>query len=443
LETNQKNKRIRINIENENMDGKQNSNFNLKKIGQGLSVLLAFLIILSVVVFWIYKYFPGQVGFLLEKIDLPRLAWQQQEPAATKEQKPAEYVSNNSYEQAIIDAVKKANDSVVSIIVSKDLPVYEQQWVNPFGEDSPFNIQVPEYVQKGTKYQEIGSGSGFIVSSDGLILTNKHVVSDKTADYSVVTNGGKTYSAKVLATDPVQDLAIIKIDNSDGEAFLPLQLADSDGIQLGQTVIAIGNALGEFSNTVSVGIVSGLSRTISASDNSRQILETLEDIIQTDAAINSGNSGGPLMNLKGEVIGINTAIAENAENIAFAIPINYAKRDIQQVVETNKISYPFLGIRYILVDSSAKEKYELTVDYGAYVSGLGKGEPAIIPDSPAQKSGLKEGDIILELNGEKITAQNSLAKIVQKYNVGDTVALKVLRDGSEFEVSITLAERQN
>jgi serine protease Do len=220
-------------------------------------------------------------------------------------------------------------------------------------------------------------------------------------------------------------------------------LGNSDGIQLGQTAIAIGNALGEFSNTVSVGIVSGLSRTISASDQLGSHTETLEDIIQTDAAINSGNSGGPLMNLKGEVIGINTAIAQDAENIAFAIPINYAKKDIEQVKITNKISYPFLGIRYVLIDENVKKAYELSVDYGAYISsGAGKVEP-ITKDSPAEKAGLKEGDIILEFNGEKIIGANTMAKIMQKYNVGDSVSLKVLRGEDEFEVQVQLAERKD
>ncbi|HQK63863.1 MAG TPA: trypsin-like peptidase domain-containing protein [Candidatus Staskawiczbacteria bacterium] len=329
------------------------------------------------------------------------------------------------------------------MIISKNLPTYEQKWVNPFGDGSYFDIQIPQYVQNGTEYKEVGSGSGFIVSADGLVLTNKHVVIDKDADYSVVMNDGQKYSAEVLATDPVQDLAIIKIKEADGKTFVPLVLGNSDGIQLGQTAIAIGNALGEFSNTVSVGIVSGLSRTISASDELGTNTETLEDIIQTDAAINSGNSGGPLMNLKGEVIGINTAIAQDAQNIAFAIPINYAKKDIDQVKTTNKISYPFLGIRYVLVDENVKKAYELSVDYGAYISsGAGKVEP-ITKDSPAEKAGLKEGDVILEMGGEKITATNTLAKIMQKYSVGDSVTLKILRGEEEFEVQVQLAERQD
>jgi serine protease Do len=400
-------------------------NFDIKNFIKNVGIFLAVIVALFCISFLTYKFSP------------------QPQPAAPTEQKSVEYVSDISYEQAIMNTVKAANDSVVSIIISKNLPTYEQKWINPFGDGSYFDIQIPQYVQNGTEYKEVGSGSGFIVSADGLVLTNKHVVIDKDADYSVVMNDGQKYSAQVLATDPVQDLAIIKIKNEDGKTFVPLVLGNSDGIQLGQTAIAIGNALGEFSNTVSVGIVSGLSRTISASDELGANTETLEDIIQTDAAINSGNSGGPLMNLKGEVIGINTAIAQDAENIAFAIPINYAKKDIDQVKTTNKISYPFLGIRYVLVDENVKKAYELSVDYGAYISsGAGKVEP-VTKDSPAEKAGLKEGDVILEFNGEKIIGANTLAKIMQKYSVGDTVSLKVLRGADEFEVQVQLAERQD
>jgi len=351
------------------------------------------------------------------------------------------YDSAISYEQAIISAVKSASPSVVSIIISKNLPVYEQQYVNPFGDLMPgFNIQIPQYVQKGTKLQEIGSGSGFIVSADGLVLTNKHVVSDSGAEYTVFTNDGQKYSAKVLALDPMQDLAVIKIQSE--QAFQTIKLGDSSQIQIGQTAIAIGNALGEFTNTVSVGVVSGLQRTISASDRTGGFLETLQGIIQTDAAINSGNSGGPLLNLKGEVIGINTAMAENAQSIGFAIPINTAKNAIDQVIKTNKIVYPFLGVRYVLVDGAVQKKYNLKNDYGALVLKGANGESAVTKNSPAEASGIKENDVILELNGEKITIGNPLSQIITKYNVGDKVNLKILRDGQEQNIEATLAERK-
>ena len=356
--------------------------------------------------------------------------------------KEINYVSQNSYEQAIIDAVASASPSVVSIVISKNVPVYEQQF---FDLGNPFLFQVPQQVQKGTKYQEVGAGSGFIVSTDGLVLTNKHVVSDKTADYTVFTNDGKKYSAKVLALDPVQDLAIIKIqqdskDSTQVKTFPSIKIGNSDGIQIGQGAIAIGNALGEFSNTVSVGIVSGLGRTVTAS-GSQGFSETLEGIIQTDAAINHGNSGGPLINLKGEVIGVNTAMADGAQSIGFAIPINIAKRDIDQVIATNKIAYPFLGVRYVLIDETTKEKYALSVDDGAYVLKGDNGEPAVTADSAADNAGIKEKDVVLEINGQKITKDNSLAKIIRKYSPNDTVTLKILRDGQEIILEVTLGER--
>ncbi len=383
-----------------------------------------------------FQYFPEQAEKFSQYFNIPQF----QIPEVRNTQLHENlYTSDVSYEQAIIDAVKNATSSVASIVISKNLPVYEQQWVNPFGDNSPFDFQIPQYVQKGSKLQEVGAGSGFIVSEDGLVLTNKHVVSDKAAEYTVFTNDGQKYSAKVLAIDPVQDLAVVKIQSD--KNFQPVKLGDSSGIQLGQTAIAIGNALGEFRNTVSVGIISGLGRTVSASNQTGSFSETLEGIIQTDAAINAGNSGGPLLNLKGEVIGINTAMAQGAENIGFAIPINMAKKDIEQVVKTNKIVYPFLGVRHVLVNAEIKDKYKLTVDYGALVLKGDKGEAAVTSGSGADKAGIKAGDVILEINSERITQDNSMAKIIRNYNPGDSVVLKILRDGKEINIDVTLGER--
>ncbi len=250
-----------------------------------------------------------------------------------------EYVPQTTQEEAIIDAVNGASPAVVNIVISKDLPVYEQYYINPFeGLGEPFGLSIPQYRQKGTQKQDIGSGTGFIVSKDGMVLTNKHVVLDDAADYTVFTNDGKNFSARVLARDPLQDLAILKIEtektiDANGaliqKDFPVVKFGDSDKLQIGQTVIAIGNALGEFRNTVSVGVVSGLGRTITAS--SGDFVETIEDVIQTDAAINKGNSGGPLLNLRGEVIGVNTATVLDAQSIGFAIPVNKAKKDIEQI----------------------------------------------------------------------------------------------------------------
>ncbi|MBI4101559.1 MAG: trypsin-like peptidase domain-containing protein, partial [Candidatus Nealsonbacteria bacterium] len=302
--------------------------------------------------------------------------------------------------------------------------------------------------QKGVEKKEIGGGTGFIVSSDGLILTNKHVILDDEADYTVLTNDGKKFPAKVLAKDPVQDLAILKIDQEktidrDGKfsinQFPTLVLGDSEKLQTGQTVIAIGNALGEFQNTISVGVISGLGRTISASSGG--LVETLEDVIQTDAAINKGNSGGPLLNLNGEVIGINTAMSVEGENIGFAIPINKAKRDIESVKASGKILYPFLGVRYILLSEESARQNNLPVDYGIWVQKNQDG-PAVFPDSAAEKAGILEGDIILEFNGEKITADNTLAKAISNYGPGDKVSLKILRGSQEINLEAVLGSRE-
>lgn len=348
-----------------------------------------------------------------------------------------EYLPQEAHESKVISVVKESFPAVVSIIITKDLPILEEYWVSPFDDDfwGP-RFQVPQYREKGTEKKEVGGGTGFIISSDGMIITNRHVVSDEDAEYTVLTNDGEKYEASIIARDPVLDFAVLKItDNS--KNFSTIKLGDSLNLQIGQTVIAIGNALAEFKNTVSVGVVSGLGRTVSASDgNTAQVLE---DIIQTDAAINQGNSGGPLLNLKGEVIGINTAMAMGAENIGFAIPVDKIKRGIEQVKENGKIVYPFLGVSYLLVTEEIQEENDLSVNYGAWItSSDGK---AILPDSAAEKAGLKENDIILELNNEKITSENSLAKVIMKYYPGDSVSLKILRNKEEIMVSVVLGER--
>ena len=239
------------------------------------------------------------------------------------------------YELQIINAAKTASPAVVAITISKYVPIIEQCPYNPFSDLPPEfqqffgqNLQFYQPCQKGTKLQEVGGGSGFIISADGLILTNKHVVQDTAAEYTVFTNDGKKYSAKVLARAPNIDIAVIKISASN----LPtIKLGDSDSIQVGQIAIAIGNALGEFRNTVNIGVVSGLSRNITASGGGG-LTETIYNVIQTDASINPGNSGGPLLNLRGEVMGINTAIAQNAQSIGFTIPINQVKEIISNAL---------------------------------------------------------------------------------------------------------------
>lgn len=359
--------------------------------------------------------------------------------------KSSTYQPVTDEESKVVSAVKQASPAVVSIIATKDVAIVEQQ--NPFQQfcNDPFFRQflgdqcnTPSQPPK-TQTQQVAAGSGFIIDASGLILTNKHVVNIDGASYTVITNDGKKYPAQVLARDPVQDLAVVKINASGLPA---LTVGDSGNLQIGQTVIAIGNALGQFSNSVSKGVISGLSRSITASEGSGSS-ETLSQVIQTDAAINPGNSGGPLLNLAGQVIGLNTAIVQGAQNIGFAIPINQAKRDISQVETTGKISYPYLGVRYVLVTDDLKQKDNLSVNYGALiVRGSTQADAAVTPGSPADKAGLKENDIILEINGKKIDQNNDLAKLTQSYNVGDTVTLKVLSGGQEKTIRVTLEERK-
>jgi len=378
----------------------------------------------------IVSFLVGLIGGIIPSVYFGHLLYQN----INSEEK----IDSDQTQETIPRIVKEVSPAVVSIIISKYVPVYEQGYYNPFGENSPFDIRIPILKQKGTKLQEVGGGTGFVVSSDGLIATNKHVVLDDEAEYTVLTNDGKKYSAKVVDRDPLQDIAIIKIDAND----LPiLKLGNSDNLEIGQTVIAIGNALGEFRNTVSSGIISGLLRTITAGGGGMS--EQLEDIIQTDAAINPGNSGGPLLNLNGEVIGMNTAVVQGAENIGFAVPINKVKRDIVDIKTKGKIIYAFLGVRYVLVTKAIAETNKLPVDYGALITkGDNPDEPAVTPGSAADKAGIKENDIILEINGTKINEDNPLAKLISKYRPGDTVNLKILRDGKEIIVSVVLGEME-
>jgi len=349
-------------------------------------------------------------------------------------------------ESAVITAVEKVSPGVVSIIVTKDLPVIERYYSNPgsgndlfdqfFGGDF-FGFQQPQYRQKGTEKKEVGGGTGFIVSKDGYILTNKHVVSDEEAEYTVLMNDGKKITAKVLARDQVNDLAVLKIDGND---FQALEMGDSSKIKVGQSVIAIGNSLGEFRNTVSTGVVSGLSRSITAG-GSGVGSEQLSGVIQTDASINPGNSGGPLLNISGQVIGINTAMAQGAENIGFTIPINEVKSVYESVKKNGRIIRPWLGIRYALIDKEVAKSNKLDVDYGALVvRGDKQTDLAVVPGSPADKAGIEENDILLEINGQKIDENNPLTKLVAKYQVGEEINLKIMRKGAKKDIKVKLEE---
>ncbi|MBU2236128.1 trypsin-like peptidase domain-containing protein, partial [Patescibacteria group bacterium] len=328
-----------------------------------------------------------------------------------------------------IDVVENVSPSVVSIIATQDLSeLYNQTGPNIYPFDYYFGS--PNSFTPPTGKQEVSSGTGFIISPDGMIITNKHVVSLENAEYSVLMNDGKRYDAVVVSVDPLNDIAILDIE---ADNLPTVELGDSDAAQIGQTVIAIGNSLGEYLNTVTRGVISGINRIITASGGGSS--ETLEGVIQTDASINPGNSGGPLLNLAGQVIGINTAIDREGESIGFAIPINEAKIVITSVQKYGKIIRPVLGIRYVPITSALAEQNELSADHGALiVKGNTEEDVAVLPNSPAEKAGLKENDVIIELGGYEIEQSNSLAKIIRKLQPGDTVMLKVLRDGKEIRL---------
>jgi len=360
-------------------------------------------------------------------------------------------------ESATIDVVKKTSPSVVSIIISKELSqLYDKTGRNIVPFDNFFDFGFPydfqfepvspptggqpknEDKNKKVQKQRIGGGSGFVLSSDGLIVTNKHVIEDDQAEYTVVTNDGKEYLAKVLAKDPVNDLAIIKIDAKD---LVPLTLGDSSALQIGQIVIAIGNTLGEYRNTVTRGVVSGINRVVEAAGSMSGGAEVIQEAIQTDAAINPGNSGGPLLNLAGEVIGVNTAVSRAGQSVAFAIPINSVKKSIESVKKNGRIVRPWIGVRYQLIDAEMAQKNNLSVQEGAVIVGdMSKKELGVIAGSPAEKAGLQEGDIITEVSGEKIGVGHALSNAVMKYNPGDEITLRVLSKGKEKEVKVKLEE---
>ncbi|MFC1678117.1 S1C family serine protease [Patescibacteria group bacterium] len=381
---------------------------------------------------WIQGEFLGQKTTSKQ----PKIITQNQEKIVTIEQ-----------ESAVISAVEKVSPAVVSIIVTKDLPIIERYYSEPFGGDSFFQeffgddfgefFGVPQYRQKGTQKQEVGGGTGFIVTQDGYIITNRHVVIDEEAEYTVLMNDETKHEAKVLARDQYNDVAILKID-AKNLPFVPL--GSSDNLKVGQTVIAIGNALGEFRNTVSTGVISGLARSVTAGGYGVGS-EQLVGVIQTDASINPGNSGGPLLNLAGQVIGMNTAMAAGAENIGFAIPVKEVKNIYENVKENGRIVRPWLGVRYVQINKAIQESNKLEVDYGALVvRGEERTDLAVIPGSPADKAGLVENDIILEIEGEKVTNENPLAKIVGKKRPGDEITLKIMHKGEEKEIKVRLEE---
>lgn len=318
-------------------------------------------------------------------------------------------------QEATVRAINKVLPAVVSI------KVIEDQEINILDLKTGQTISKKEKAEKG-------SGTGFLISSDGLIVTNKHVVNvtdELAGQFRITLNSGKKYYAQLIGKDPVNDLAVLKIFDKN----LPyVELGDSDKLVPGTTVIAIGNTLGIYQDSVTKGIVSGLGRDIVASDRSGNS-EALGNIIQTDADINFGNSGGPLIDLSGRVVGINVAIDLSGSSISFAIPINDARPVIKSVRQAGRIIRPRLGIRYLMLNSEIAEENKLSRATGAWINAGEDGQPAIITGSPADKAGLAEGDIILEVNAIKIENRNTLSSIIQRYKPGDKIGLRIERSG--------------
>lgn len=312
-------------------------------------------------------------------------------------------------EEDIAGVVQKVGPSVVSVVTSLTQTSFD-----------------------GTQEYQ-GAGTGIIVGADGYILTNKHVIEDSKT-VSVILSDGTTYDdVKVIGTDPLNDIAFLKIP---GASNLPVaQLGDSKSLRIGQKVIAIGNALGQYQNTVTSGIISGTGRPITARSGAN--LETLTDLIQTDAAINSGNSGGPLLNLQGQVIGMNTAVAEDAQGIGFAIPIAATKGMLKGVLAGKAVEHPFIGVNYVSITPDVATEYKLAVKTGGYVVA-DSGQSAVVPGGPADKAGVKDKDIITKVNGVEVGDKGSIASLVAEYSSGDTIELTILRSGKELTVKVTL-----
>lgn len=287
----------------------------------------------------------------------------------------------------------------------------------------------------GAQTQE-GAGTGIIVSSDGYVLTNKHVIQNSQSVAVVTSDGVKHSDVKVIGTDPLNDVAYLKISGVNG--LKPAELGDSSSVRIGQKVVAIGNSLGQYQNTVTSGIISGTGRPVAAQSEEGGKVETLTDLLQTDAAINPGNSGGPLTNLAGQVIGINTAIAQGAQSIGFSIPINATKGTLKGVLADGKVTRAYVGVNYLSITPDVADEYKLSVRSGAYVLADGD-RKAVVADSPADKAGIKDKDIITKVNDIDVGDKGSVASLIGEYAPGETVQMTLLRDGKTMTVNVTLA----
>jgi serine protease Do len=359
---------------------------------------------------------------------------------------------------AVIDAIQKVSPSVVSIVITQELTNIRNQGMSPFDlffKDDPFfndffgeqqfetPAPQPETEDDEPIRQKVGGGSGFIVTKEGMIMTNRHVVARDDVDYTVILHDGSEFKAQVVSRDLFNDIAIIELvaeEDAKLPELRPVSLGSSADLKIGQSVIAIGNALAEFANSATRGIVSAKGRQIVASDGQGRG-ENLSGLLQTDAAINPGNSGGPLINLAGEVVGVNTAIASGANGIGFAIPIDDVKPVLKSVEEHGRIVRPILGVMFTMLTPELAKELNLTVEEGAILKGDGQSF-AVLPGKPAEKAGLLEKDVIVEVNGAKITTKNPLQQEIMKYAPGDKITVKYLRNGEEKETEITLGEAE-
>lgn len=338
----------------------------------------------------------------------------------------------SSESQLIANIAKTAGASVVSIDV--------------VGQSTTSNSFMDYYYGTGGSQTQASAGTGIILSSDGIIITNRHVVPLGTENVTVTLSDGTIFKnvqvlGRTSASDSL-DIAFLKIKDLGGKQLTPATLGDSSKTVVGDRVVAIGNALGQFQNTVTSGIVSGFGRSVQAGSGSTSSVdsENLQDLIQTDAAINEGNSGGPLVNMSGQVIGINTAIASGSQNIGFAIPINDVQGLIKQVLTTGSFQRPYLGVRYIPLDANTADQLNLSQTSGAYVPSASQlsGQAPIVSGSPADKAGLQPKDIIAAVNGTTIDQNHSLSTLLDQHNVGETITLSVIRGGKSLEIKATL-----
>jgi len=327
-------------------------------------------------------------------------------------------------ESVIINVVNKVSPLVVTVSIVKAKSLGKLFEINPY---DPFDIFRPNTGSGQKTEQDIGTG--FIVSGDGLIVTNKHVVSDIEAKYKVVTNDDQTYDVQKIYRDPTNDLAVLKI-NANG--LKTVTLGDSSKLKVGQMAIAFGTALGEFRNTVTVGVISGLGRGITAGSPFEGFVERLDNVIQTDTAINHGNSGGPLLNSSGQVIGVNSAVSSEGQNIGFAIPINVVKEALDQFNTTGKFQRPYLGVRYKIITRDLALLNE--VPEGVYIQES-------VADSPAEKAGIKSEDIIMKIDGKKVTDESGgLAKIIADKKIGDKLSIEIWRNGETITLTAVIGE---